>query len=123
MAMYREIKTCVVVSVDNYEKGEVKELEDVLPSWFNQQAISMKVNAGSKIRNLMTYALKKINVIIASLVGLFQVTLCGTFQCNSILSSAKYRLFEHLISSMLFSTGIFKTNLAVIWFSPKSMSL
>lgn len=53
-----------VCLVDNYDKGEVKEQEDMLPCWFSQQAVYMKVSSGSKIRNLMTYAMKRINVII-----------------------------------------------------------
>ena len=59
-----------VLVVDNYEKGEVKQLEHVLPEWFSQEALYMQVNAGSKIRNLMTFAMKKFKVMPFS-VNLF----------------------------------------------------
>jgi len=48
--------------MENYEKGEVKTVEDDLSSLgldFHASVIHMKVSSGSKIKNLMGYALKK----------------------------------------------------------------
>lgn len=47
--------------MDNYVKGEVKQLdpEPVFQDIIVEGAIEMKVKAGSKIRNLMSFALKK----------------------------------------------------------------
>lgn len=52
--------------VDNYVKGEVKQLdpEPVFQDIIVEGAIEMKVKAGSKIRNLMSFALKKFEVLI-----------------------------------------------------------
>jgi len=50
-------------TVENYEKGEVKELEDhVKMQCVLENAVRMNVNAGSKIQNLMKFAEKKMNV-------------------------------------------------------------
>lgn len=50
-------------TVENYEKGEVKELEDhVNMQCVLETAVRMNVNAGSKIHNLMKFAEKKMNV-------------------------------------------------------------
>ena len=52
-------------AVENYEKGEVKELEDhVNMKCVLENAVRMNVNAGSKIHNLMKFAEKKMNVRI-----------------------------------------------------------
>lgn len=49
--------------MEHYEKGDVKELEDhVHMQCVLDNAIHMKVNAGSKIHNLMKFAEKKMNV-------------------------------------------------------------
>lgn len=48
--------------MENYEKGEVKELEDhVKMQCVLENAVRMNVNAGSKIQNLMKFAEKKMN--------------------------------------------------------------
>merc|ERR1711988_1201612 len=50
------------IKMENYEKGEVKMIEDDLSSLgldFHASVIHMKVSSGSKIKNLMGYALKK----------------------------------------------------------------
>lgn len=48
--------------MENYEKGEVKELEDhVNMQCVLENAVRMNVNAGSKIHNLMKFAEKKLN--------------------------------------------------------------
>lgn len=48
--------------MENYEKGEVKELEDhVNMQCVLENAVRMNVNAGSKIHNLMRFAEKKMN--------------------------------------------------------------
>ena len=50
------------ISVEHYEKGEVSEV-DVRPSLhFMHSCIHMKVTNGSKIKNLMGFAMKKIKV-------------------------------------------------------------
>jgi len=49
--------------VENYEKGEVKELEDhVQMQCLHENAIHMNVNTGSKIHNVMKFAERKMNV-------------------------------------------------------------
>lgn len=69
--------------MENYEKGEVKELEDVLPAWFPSSAVCMKVNTGSKIRNLMSFALNKMKVrlridiaTVTDIIGFCVVIIC-----------------------------------------------
>ena len=53
-------------TVENYEKGEVKELEDhVKMQCVQPNAIHMNVTAGSKIPNVMRYAERKMNVRLA----------------------------------------------------------
>lgn len=55
--------------MENYEKGEVKELGDhVNMQCVLENAVLMNVNAGSKIHNLMKFAEKKMNVRVASLL-------------------------------------------------------
>ena len=50
-------------TVENYEKGEVKELEDhVKMPCLQENAIHMNVNTGSKIHNVMKFAERKMNV-------------------------------------------------------------
>ena len=50
--------------MEHYTKGEVSPLEEIEEPCFklNEQAIQMTVNYGSKIRNLMGFALKKMEV-------------------------------------------------------------
>ena len=51
-------------AVENYEKGEVKELEIKNPRLpFHPSCVHMKVNNGSKIKNLMGFAMSKLKVI------------------------------------------------------------
>lgn len=50
--------------MENYEKGETKKVsEDCLPLALDDNTVAMKVNYGSKIRNLMGFAMKKIKVL------------------------------------------------------------
>ena len=50
--------------MDQYEKGETKELEcEDLKLPLVDNVIHMRVNHGSKIRNLMGYAIKKMKVM------------------------------------------------------------
>ena len=54
--------------VENYEKGEVKETEQDWSSLgldFHSSVVHMRVSGGSKIRNLMGYAMKKMKVSCA----------------------------------------------------------
>ena len=53
-----------VVSVEHYEKGPVEVLPDSCPLEMSDDAIHMRVHDGSKIRNLMAYAFKKIKVSV-----------------------------------------------------------
>ncbi|ELU16798.1 hypothetical protein CAPTEDRAFT_38823, partial [Capitella teleta] len=46
--------------MENYTKGEVKELEDVPCLPFHESVVHMKVNYGSKMKNILGYATKKI---------------------------------------------------------------
>ena len=48
--------------MENYNKGEVKEVEEppVFPLY--ETGVQMRVTGGSKIRNLMGFAMKKIKV-------------------------------------------------------------
>ncbi|KAL4217506.1 Solute carrier 2 [Mactra antiquata] len=46
--------------MENYSKGEVKELEDPMVFTLSTNDINMRVAAGSKIRNLMGFAMNKI---------------------------------------------------------------
>ncbi|XP_064614194.1 ribonuclease P protein subunit p25-like protein [Liolophura sinensis] len=47
--------------MENYEKGETRKVsEDCLPLALDNNTVAMKVNYGSKIRNLMGFAMKKI---------------------------------------------------------------
>ena len=48
--------------MENYEKGEVKEVEDSPVFSLDSNDIMMRVAAGSKIHNLMGYAMKRIKV-------------------------------------------------------------
>ena len=54
--------TKMCCSMENYKKGEVRELEDCTRLQMSESAVHMKVNYGSKIRNLMGYAIKKMKV-------------------------------------------------------------
>jgi len=64
----------VTCTVENYEKGEVKELEDhVNMQCLLENAVHMNVNAGSKIHNLMRFAAKKMNVRLAYILFTFCV--------------------------------------------------
>lgn len=48
--------------MENYTKGETREVEMEPLFEVDQTCVDMKVNAGSKIRNLMGYAMNKIKV-------------------------------------------------------------
>ena len=48
--------------MENYEKGDVREVDDDMDLTFDPGVIHMKVSAGSKIRNLMGFAMKKMKV-------------------------------------------------------------
>ena len=50
--------------MENYEKGEVREIEDDVTLETDENALHMKVNQGSKIRNLIGYAMKKFKVSV-----------------------------------------------------------
>ena len=59
--------------MENYVKGEVKEVEECDVFTLGSNDVHMRVAAGSKIRNLMGYAMKKIKVsnLIPVLFGLY----------------------------------------------------
>lgn len=48
--------------MENYTKGEVKEVEDPPVFPLNESGIQMRVTGGSKLQNLMGFAMKKIKV-------------------------------------------------------------
>ena len=48
--------------MENYTKGETREVEMEAAFEVGQDCVDMKVNAGSKIRNLMGYAMNKVKV-------------------------------------------------------------
>lgn len=48
--------------MENYEKGEVVEVEEPPVFTLADNDVHMKVSGGSKIRNVMGYAMKKIKV-------------------------------------------------------------
>lgn len=48
--------------MENYVKGEVREVEESPAFSLGTNDVHMRVAAGSKIRNLMGYAMKKIKV-------------------------------------------------------------
>lgn len=48
--------------MENYTKGETREVEMEPLFEVDQTGVDMKVNAGSKIRNLMGYAMNKVKV-------------------------------------------------------------
>ena len=57
--------------MENYTKGETVE-EDAPPTFPQDEAlVEMRVNAGSKIWNLMGFAMKKIKVRIAIILVMF----------------------------------------------------
>lgn len=45
--------------MENYEKGEVQELEDKSTLTISESTLRMHVNSGSKIKNLMGFAMNK----------------------------------------------------------------
>jgi len=51
--------------MENYSKGEVREIEMTSVFVLDDAAVEMKVNANSKIRNLLGYSMKKIKVKIS----------------------------------------------------------
>ena len=56
-------KFCSYIAVENYEKGEVREIDEEDNSLVtDENAFHMKVAHGSKIRNLMGYAMKRMKV-------------------------------------------------------------
>lgn len=50
--------------MEQYDKGEVRVVEAPPIFVLNETGIEMKVNAGSKIRNLMGFAMKKMKVCV-----------------------------------------------------------
>lgn len=48
--------------MENYIKGETREVEMELLFEVDQIGVDMKVNVGSKIRNLMGYVMNKVKV-------------------------------------------------------------
>ncbi|XP_041365738.1 ribonuclease P protein subunit p25-like protein isoform X2 [Gigantopelta aegis] len=46
--------------MENYEKGETREVDEELPFGSYSNVVQMKVTAGSKIKNVIGYALKKL---------------------------------------------------------------
>lgn len=48
--------------MENYTKGEVKEVEDPPVFPLDESGIQMRVTGGSKLQNLMGFAMKKIKV-------------------------------------------------------------
>ena len=50
------------ILVENYVKGEEREVEDKVDLPFHENVIHMKVASGSKIRNVMGYAMKQMKV-------------------------------------------------------------
>ena len=48
--------------MENYTKGEVKEVEEAPVFPLDETGVLMRVTGGSKIRNLMGFAMKKIKV-------------------------------------------------------------
>ncbi len=50
--------------MENYEKGDVQELEDKSSLQVSESAIRMHVHSGSKIKNLMGFAMNRFKVII-----------------------------------------------------------
>lgn len=55
-----------VFIMENYEKGEVIEVDEPPVFSLADNDITMRVSGGSKIRNVMGYAMKKIKVLIES---------------------------------------------------------
>ena len=49
--------------MENFEKGETREVDEELPFASYVNIIQMKVTAGSKIKNVIGYALKKLKVL------------------------------------------------------------
>ena len=48
--------------MEQYNKGQVRVLEVPPVFTLDESGVEMKVNAGSKIRNLMGFAMKKLKV-------------------------------------------------------------
>ena len=48
--------------MENYTKGEVKEVEEPPVFSLDETGIQMRVTGGSKLKNLMGFAMKKIKV-------------------------------------------------------------
>ncbi|OWF44748.1 ribonuclease P protein subunit p25-like protein [Mizuhopecten yessoensis] len=46
--------------MENYTKGEVQEVSMAVPFSLDNSGVEMKVSAGSKLRNLLGYSMKKI---------------------------------------------------------------
>ena len=57
-----KILRLIVFLVKGYRKEEVKEEPDAFPESQDDDVIQMKVNSGSKIPNLMKFALDKLEV-------------------------------------------------------------
>ena len=48
--------------MENYTKGEVKEVEEAPIFPLDKTGVQMRVTGGSKLKNLMGFAMKKIKV-------------------------------------------------------------
>lgn len=51
--------------MENYSKGKTTEVGDIIDLQFDENAVHMRVAAGSKIKNLMGFAMKQIKVLIS----------------------------------------------------------
>lgn len=74
--------------MENYEKGEVQELEDKSTLTISESTLRMHVNSGSKIKNLMGFAMNKMKA--SNMMLYFKANgmnkLCFLFHvlCNNI---------------------------------------
>lgn len=59
---FYSLTTLTHQAMENYTKGETREVEMEPLFEVDQTGVDMKVNAGSKIRNLMGYAMNKVKV-------------------------------------------------------------
>ena len=53
------------LTMENYTKGEVKEVEEPPVFSLDETGIQMRVTGGSKLKNLMGFAMKKIKVVLS----------------------------------------------------------
>lgn len=62
LIFFYSLTTLTHQAMENYTKGETSEVEMEPLFEVDQTGVDMKVNAGSKIRNLMGYAMNKVKV-------------------------------------------------------------